>query len=126
MANRVLLLQERMQEIANESLAHVENDNEFAYAAGQVIYYLLDKSEAGNKSHALLEPFLQKTDPDQFKIAISRTFARYKHAITFYKGRFEKLVAEVLSYEPDETLKSLLPMILAGYFAECVIYQKSD
>jgi len=126
MANKVLFLQERMQEIANESLAHVENDNEFAYAAGQAIYYLLNQSEAGNKSHALLEPFLQKTDPAQFKIALSRMFAQYKHAIAFYKGRFEKLMAEVLSYDPDEPLKSLLPMILAGYFANCVIYQKTE
>jgi CRISPR-associated protein Csh1 len=124
MASQVLHLQERMLEIANESLAHVENDREFAYAAGQVIYYLLNQSEAGNKSHALLEPFLQKTDPAQFKIAISRTFAQYKHAIAFYKGRFEKLMAEILSYEPDERLKSLLPIILAGYFSECVIYKK--
>lgn len=125
MASQVLELQGRMQQIANDSTAHVENDNEFAYAAGQVIYYLLNQSEAGNKSHALLEPFLQKTDATQLRMAIARTFAQYKHAITFYKGRFEKLMAEVLSYDLDSDLKSLLPMILAGYFADCVIYQKN-
>ena len=125
MASQVLELQGRMQQIANESDAHVENDNEFAYAAGQVIYYLLNQSEAGNKSHALLEPFLQKTDANQLRTAIARTFAQYKHAITFYKGRFEKLMAEVLSYDLDGDMKSLLPMILSGYFADCVIYQKN-
>jgi len=125
MASQVLELQQRMQQIANQGDAHVENDNEFAYAAGQVIYYLLNQSEAGNKSHALLEPFLQKTDATQLRAAIARTFAQYKHAITFYKGRFEKLMAEVLSYDLDGDLKSLLPIILAGYFADCIIYQKS-
>ncbi len=121
MANQILQLQERMREIANDNLAHVENDNEFDYAAGQVIYYLLYQSETGNKSHALLEPFLQKTDATQFKMAISRTFGQYKHAITFYKGRFEKLMSEVLAYDLDGDLKSLLPMILAGYFSNCMI-----
>lgn len=125
MANQILKLQKRMQEIANNNDAHVENDHEFAYATGQVIYYLLNQSEAGNKSHALLEPFLQKTDATQLKMAISRTFAQYKHAITFYKGRFEKLMAEVLSYDLDGDLKSLLPITLAGYFSDCVIYQKN-
>lgn len=125
MANQILKLQERLQEIANNNEAHVESDYEFAYATGQVIYYLLNQSEAGNKSHALLEPFLQKTDATQLKMAISRTFAQYKHAITFYKDRFEKLMAEVLSYDLDGNLKSLLPITLAGYFSDCVIYQKN-
>lgn len=126
MASQIRQLQQRMREIIADAGAYLENDAEFAYAAGQVIYYLLSCSEAANKSHALLEPYLQKTDAGQFKLAISRTFAQYKHAITFYKGRFEKLMAEVLAYEPESNLKSLLPMILAGYFAESVIYGKKE
>jgi CRISPR-associated protein Csh1 len=126
MANQIQELQQRMQEIVADADAHLETDAEFAYAAGQVIYYLLSCSEAGNKTHALLEPYLQKTDVEQFKLAISRTFAQYKHAISFYKGRFEKLMSDVLAYEPEKNLKSLLPMILAGYFAESVIYQKRE
>ncbi|MCD6205061.1 MAG: hypothetical protein J7L22_05310 [Candidatus Marinimicrobia bacterium] len=126
MANQIQQLQQRMHEIISHADAHIESDAEFAYAAGQVIYYLLSCSEASNKSHALLEPYLQKTDAEQFKLAISRTFSQYKHAISFYKGRFEKLMSEVLAYEPERNLKSLLPMILAGYFAESVIYQKHE
>lgn len=126
MANQIRQLQGCMQKIVSDDEAHLETDQEFAYASGQVIYYLLSRSEASNKSHALLEPFLQKTDAEQFKLAISRVFAQYKHDISFYKGRFEKLMSEVLGYDPETNLKSLLPMILAGYFAESVIYQKSE
>lgn len=126
MASKIKELQERMKEIAKNPDSHIENDSEFAYAIGQVIYYLLDQSETSNKSHALLEPFLQKTDPNQLKIAISRTFNQYKHAITFYKGKFEKLMAETLSYNVEGNVKELLPMILAGYFASNVIYQNND
>lgn len=126
MANQILNLQQCMTEIVTKEDAHLESDAEFAYAAGQVIYYLLSCSESANKSHALIEPYLQKTDAEQFKLSISRTFAQYKHAISFYKGSFEKLMSEVLVYEPESNLKSLLPMILAGYFAENVIYQKAE
>ena len=124
MANRIRELQQRMHIISTKKEEHIDSDDEFAFAAGQVIYYLLDQSEAGNKSHALLEPFLQKTDITQFKLAISRVFDRYKHAITFYKGKFEKLMAEVLSYDTESNLKSLMPMTLAGYFSDNVIYQR--
>lgn len=126
MANKIQILQERMLEISLDENHHVENDEEFAYAAGQVIYYLLNCSESGNKTHALLEPFLQKSDLTQFKTAISRVFSQYKHAISFYKGRFEKLMSEVLSFEIDKSLKELLPMILAGYFAKNVNYMAKD
>lgn len=126
MANRIRELQNRMQGIVSDSNIHVENDQEFAFAAGQVIYYLLSRSEASNKSHALLEPFLQKTDINQFKMAISRTFNQYKHAISFFKGKFEKLISEVLGYELDDSLQELLPMILAGYFAQNIMFQKID
>ena len=126
MANQIQQLHQRMQEIVSDTDWHLESDAEFAYAAGQVIYYLLSCSEASNKSHALLEPYLQKTDAEQFKLAISRTFAQYKHAIFFSQKRFNKIMAEVLSFQPEANLKSLLPMILAGYFSENVIYQKRE
>lgn len=124
MASKIKELQECMHRIVTNEGNHIETDEEFAYAAGQVIYYLLSCSEAGNKTHALLEPFLQKTDPSQFKMAISRTFNQYKHAISFYKGKFEKLMAEVLSYELKAKFKELIPFILAGYFAENIMYKK--
>lgn len=125
MANKIVAVNQRLNEIATVDDKHIENDDEFAFAAGQVIYYLLSCSEAGNKTHALLEPFLQKSDLNEFKMAISRIFNQYKHAIRFYKGKFEKLMTEVLSYELDSHLKHLMPMILAGYFADSIIYQKT-
>lgn len=124
MANQIIHLQERMREIAEQSDAHINDNNEFAFAAGQVIYFLLDQSETGNKTHALLEPFLQKTDCEQFKMAISRTLDRYKHKIHFAHKRFNKLASEVLGYATEENIKNLLPMILAGYFSDNVIYGK--
>jgi len=126
MANKIKQLLERMRDVASDENQHLESDDEFAYAAGQVIYYLLSRSEAAEKSHALLEPFLQKADLVQFKMAISRIFNQYKHDIKFYKGRFEKLMAEVLSFEIEKSLKDLMPMILAGYFADNVIYKKNQ
>jgi CRISPR-associated protein Csh1 len=126
MINQTEELQIKVRELASqENDLHLDNDIAFAFSAGQIIHYLLNQSEAGNRTHALLEPFLQKTDANQLKLAIARTFDMYKHAIIFYKRKFEfdKLMAEVMGYVPDEkNMKNLLPFILAGYFSKSIFY----
>ena len=127
MANLTVHLQQRIREIAENGDSHIENDNEFAFTAGQVIYYLLSQSETANKTHALLEPFLQKSDAEQFKTAISRTLDRYKHKIHFNHQKFNKLMSEVLGYTTAQNIKNLMPIILAGYFSDNILYgKKSD
>ncbi|MFQ5633256.1 MAG: hypothetical protein ACE5I1_31210 [bacterium] len=126
MANQIRYLQQRLQKIVDDDEAHVETDQEFAFAAGQIIFYLFYQSKASNKTHALLERLLQKTDLEQFKLAISRTFAQYKHEINFYYSKFNKPMAEILSYEIENNLKSLTPFILAGYFANNIFLKKGE
>lgn len=129
MVNQTEELQTKVRKIAGpENDLHLDNDIAFAFSAGQIINYLLNQSESGNRTHALLEPFLQKTDGNQLKLAIARAFDTYKHAIKFYKKKYEfdKLMSEVMGYVPDEkNMKNLLPFILAGYFSKS-IFAKDD
>jgi CRISPR-associated protein Csh1 len=125
MASKIPELIERCKLIANNDNEYLSSDpKEFAFAAGQIIYFLLDKSEAGNKTHAMLEPFLQKIKAEHLQTVIGNTIGVYKHAIDFGKGRFERLSKEVLAYETDTNMKELQRFVLAGYFAEPVIYEK--
>lgn len=130
MVNKTELLFEKIKKITKENSDNkIDNDEAFAFAAGQVIYYLLNQSEASNRTHALLEPFLQKTDANLLKKEIAKTFDAYKHAIKFYKRKygFDLVMAEVMGYEPDEkNMKNLLPFMLAGYFSKSVFYKDSD
>ena len=129
MVNKTEELINRVSTIATDENEHLRNDDEFAFAAGQVIHYLLNKSEAGNRTHALLESFLQKTDAKLLKREIVRCFDMYKHAIKFYarKYEFDKIMSEVMGYIPDEkNMKNLLPFTLAGYFAKSVFAKKSE
>jgi len=127
MANKTEELIVRLAIIATDDNEHLRKDDEFAFAAGQLIHFLLNKSEAGNRTHALLEPFLQKTDANLLKREIARCFDLYKHAIKFYarKYEFDKIMSEVMGYEPDEkNMKNLLPSTLAGYFAKSTFSKK--
>jgi len=126
MASKIPELTEKCRKIANEGEQLSDKPEEFAFAAGQIIYFLLSKSEASNKSHALLEPFLQKSKASLLQDAISNSINTYKHAIDFGKNRFENLAREVLAYETNVNMKSLQRYLLAGYFAEPVIYEKKE
>jgi CRISPR-associated protein Csh1 len=127
MASRIPKLLEKMKEVANgDQISFSEDPAEFAFGAGQLVYFLLSKSAASNKSYAMLEPFLQKTKVSQLQDTIGNTIAIYKHEIDVSKGRFEKLASEVLAYESDINMKEYLRYFLAGCFAQSVIYEKKE
>ena len=126
MASKIPELLEKMKSVANNEDEVLATTEEFAFACGQVIYFLLNQSKASERTHALLEPFLQKVKVVQLQNSIAQTINTYKHEISFGKGRFEKLSAQVLAFESDQNLKDYLRLILAGYFAPAVIYEKKE
>lgn len=127
MPNQILGLRERTRAIANAPTEpHVATDAEFGFAAGQVIFFLLSKSQADSPKHGLLEPFLQKTGVGEFRKAIAAAFNAYKHEINFGQGRFEKLCADVMEYDYAGNVKDLMPHVLAGYFSKSLIYEKKE
>jgi len=102
------------------------NDKEFAFAAGQIIEYVLKKSASENKSYQLLEPYLQKAKCAELKRAIATDIARYKHAIDVSETRFKSVCDFVLTYETDANIKELLPELLAGIFSKNQFFHKND
>jgi CRISPR-associated protein Csh1 len=129
MANKTLELRESLKKISVNEDQYIQSDDEFAFASGQIMWKILVQSKSSNKSHALLEPFLQKTDAIEFKKAIARSFDTYKHEFKFYptKYAFDKLMSEVMGYEPSEkNMKNHLPMILAGYFSNSLFKQEKE
>lgn len=109
--------------IAGEALTDI-TDEKFAFAAGQVIEYILSKSKSADNSYNLLEPYLQQSKCAEFKKAIANDFGRYKHEN--FSNNFEKVAAFVLSYETDVNLKYLLPQILSGVFAKNQLFSSKN
>jgi CRISPR-associated protein Csh1 len=97
---------------------------EFAFASGQVIDYILQKSKSADTSYQRLEPYLQQAKCEEFKKAIANDFARYKHEN--FSSRFQKAAAFVLTYQTDENLKKVLPEILAGVFSKSYLYSTKN
>lgn len=123
MSSKITELMSKMSSVASGK-SHLDNPEEFAFCAGQIVSYLIDRSAASNKNYSLLEPYLQKSKSGQLQDAIAQAISVYKHDISTYKGSFQNLSSDVLTYDESIEFKPLLKYFLAGCFSECVIYQK--
>ncbi len=125
MASKIPELMNRVRIISNDDNSNLSADPaEFAFAAGQIIYYLLSKSASSNKTYAMLEPILQKHTIEQVQEVITEMINRYKHEINLTNGRFANLSKDVLTYESNENMKKYQRFLLAGCFAPSIIYEK--
>lgn len=119
MASKLKEYQQFVDELAkNEANINDVSPEKFAFAAGQVIYYIFTKSKSEESGYQRLEPYLRQSNTKEFKKAIANDFAKYKHEN--YSNKFKNVASFVLTYMIDDAynLKNLLPEILAGIFAE--------
>ncbi|MFD1818133.1 CRISPR-associated protein Csh1 [Pseudarcicella hirudinis] len=121
MSNQIIELRQSIDELA-EGVTNIKSDAEFAFAAGQVIYYILAKSKSEDKSYSRLEPFLQLTDSERLKQNISKIFNTYKHER--FSVRFSNPFAQIMAYSTEGNLKDLMPLMLSGYFSKNQLFSK--
>ena len=122
--NMVTKINELKNEISRVTKGETDllSPESFAFGAGQLVSYLMDRSVSTNKTYAMLEPYLQKGKSRLLQDAIAQTVTVYKHDINqIYKGRFEFLASQVLTYGGDIDMKPLLKYFLAGCFSPCII-----
>lgn len=125
MASKLKEYQQFVDElIADTANAETCTDEHFAFAAGQVIYYLLKKSKSDDTSFRLMEPYLQKTNCKALQENITEDFKRYKHEI--FSNNFKKVSAFVLSYETEVNMKKLQPQLLSGLFAQNQLFPSNN
>lgn len=121
-------LREAITAVATDSERHLQSNEEFAFAAGQIMYRLVDASASGNKTHAMIEPYISKIQPEIFKQSLAMGFKRYNHAFGVYgkgKGRLERLFAQVMAFDTAAitSMQDHLPLLLAGYFSDSLTYE---
>jgi CRISPR-associated protein Csh1 len=127
MSEKIPYYREMMNQLFNDENYHLSSDDEFAYAAGQLIYYLISQSESENLSHAAVEPFLNVSELKYFRKRLTSTFEQYKHKFGFRYERFQRVFSEVLLYESETlNLKEKLPFLLGGYFDINKFYEKKE
>ena len=119
MPDNIIQLRQRVDAVARKE-AYLDTDEQFAFAAGQIVDRIFYAANTADKSFGYLEPFLAQTDATRFKLAIANFFKRYKHAN--FSERFQAVSAAVLAYPKEGSIRDLLPLFLAGVFSESQLF----
>lgn len=101
--------------------------DEFGYAAGQMVSYLISKSKANNKPSSLVNPYLNAKNHTVIKRRLLQLYKKYNYDISLYPdNRAEKIFTHIMDYMPKENESLNKEMIAAGFTAELLIYNKKN
>ncbi|OOM81334.1 type I-B CRISPR-associated protein Cas8b/Csh1 [Clostridium sp. BL-8] len=102
----------------------LDNDDEYYFAVGQLVGYLLSKSRGKKKPHSLANPFINGKNNEDIKEKLRRLYSKYSYDIDSKGKRFNNLYTMILGYTPDNT-KVDQDLILGGYLSNSLIYEST-
>lgn len=126
MGDAIKNLNELLKDKLNQKeLAVCNSDEEFYYTAGQLTYYILDKSEAKEKTYGMVEPFIHAKTAQDLKNKLKLIFDTYKHAISLYNIRFKNAFSMVMGYDCNTKFTGRMQDIYyAGLLSSNILFQK--
>ncbi|MEA5402913.1 hypothetical protein VB776_08305 [Arcicella sp. DC2W] len=123
MASKLQVHREFIEKLSKGETS-IESDDQYAFAVGQVIYYLLTKSKTSDTSYKRLEPFVQQVHAKELNKAIARLFDTYKHEP--FSANFRNPFAEVMDYETTANMRDFMPTLLAGIFSKNALFSDKE
>lgn len=125
MANMLASVSESLRsKIHSKNTIGIENDEEYYFAMGQLVAYLISKNRGSKKPQSLVNPFLTAKSDEVIKAKISNLYKKYNHDIEFLGRRFNNLYSMVKGYKPDG--KYNVDMFEAGFLHSNLIYEKDE
>lgn len=100
------------------------NDQEFYYYAGQLVRYLISKSQAYKPTYAIIDHVTDAKDVGKFKQEIIRLHQKYNHELGWNNVRYNRLLAAVMGYDCATEKISGFDLFLAGAASKNIIYFK--
>lgn len=118
MINQLKNNREFMTQYLNGDINEEESSEEnYAFAVGQLAYYLMSKSKSEDESYRRLERHFQQNKLKDFIDILKDDFIRYKHQN--YTKKFRKVASWVFTNCPqDENLDKHIFQILGGIFSQ--------
>ncbi|MDU3523758.1 MULTISPECIES: type I-B CRISPR-associated protein Cas8b/Csh1 [Clostridium] len=127
MADKLNEIRRDLREKINFSeTKYISSDEEYYFAVGQLINYLLSKSKGKNKPQSLVNPFINAKNNLFIKEKLLALYKKYNYDIEIKSKakRFNNLYTMILGYEPLSEVNQ--NMIIAGYLNSSLMYEKSE
>lgn len=118
--------QELKRKMDADVLQDIESDEEYSYAAGQMLGYLIGLNKSSKKTFSLGNRYLALNKDAQLKEQLRQLFMRYDHDEDMYKykKRVGNLLAMILAYDVEQAINH--DLMLAGYVSNGVIFEKKQ
>lgn len=111
------------KKINNDTTDKIESDDEYYFAVGQMVSYLISLNKSSKKMHSLINPILNCKSNERLNGEIIRLFKKYSYAIKKDNKRFNNLGSMILGYRPEGKLNESL--LVDGYLYSNLIYEKN-
>lgn len=118
-------IREKFRKVFKNGEGIIENKDEYFFAIGQLIYFLLNKKRETIKNHDEINRFLNLRDIEQVKLEMRKAFIKYNYDIRMQHKRFNLLYEMVLGYVPKDS-KIDYDRLLGGYLSSSLIYEKEE
>lgn len=103
-----------------------ESDDEYLYAVGEVLHYLIYLSNSSKKNYSFIRPFVNTTNYKTINQKLKSLCMKYSFKIQYYgNGRFEQLISHIFSYQPKSKKINTEPL-LAAFASKSLIYEKKE
>lgn len=107
----------------NESITNkLDNDDEYYFAVGQLVNYLLSKSKGKKRPHSLANPFINGKNNSEIKEKLRKLYGKYSYDLDMNGKRFNNLYAMIIGYSPEGKVNQ--DLIVGGYLSNNLIYEK--
>lgn len=104
--------------------SEIESDDEYYFAAGQLVSYYFSLNKSAKKMHSLLNPILNCRTNEKLRLELTKLFRKYNYAIKKESKRFNNLQSMVFGYIPEKNIDE--DMFIAGYLYSSLIYEKGE
>lgn len=102
---------------------NLENDEEYYFAVGQLVNYLLSKSKGKKKPHSLANSFINGKNNIEIKEKLRKLYSKYSYDLDMNGKRFNNLYAMIIGYVPEDKVNQ--DLIIGGYLSNNLIYESS-
>lgn len=124
MADVIHDIKESLRIKINEKITDkLDNDEEYYFAVGQLVGYLLSKSKGKKKPHSLANSFINGKNNDDIKERLRKLYSKYSYDPDINGKRFNNLYAMIVGYAPEGKVNQ--DLIVGGYLNNNLIYESN-
>lgn len=110
------------EKINSKNTNIIDSDDEYYFAVGQLLGYLLSLNKSYKKSHSLINPIINSNSIEKIEDSLKRIYIKYNYAISDNNTRVKNLYAMIIGYLPENKVNN--DFIIAGYLYSNLVYEK--